>query len=342
VNHRLVDSDWTRFHSSLLAWYAWLIWFLFLSTSPHLSFGQEAPSSPGNKESSSSQKREREAGRTGADSAGPAGDSTLGEEEAIRRDRLSQRFGQQPLAPEEEEAMRLSAIAARMGNDPTAIIGRAQTLFRYDALEGGKRTNNLVTRLDVPFQGNFVLRADMPYVWSTPNQPGADNQNGVGDLFVRGGGRVYTTPTSAVFAGMDFTFPTADKTQLGSGKYTVGPGVATAHVFPALDSLLFTLIVHQVSVGGDPSRQSISTSSGQIFFNTVWTDQWWTRLELVPQVLWEQKGKSSMTLEFEGGYRFVKDWGVWVRPGVGLWGRNIPGAYDWNIEVGIRHMFAAF
>jgi hypothetical protein len=188
VNHRLVDGDWTRFNSSLLAWYAWLIWFLFLSTSPHLSFGQEAPSSPGKKESSSSQNREREAGRTGADSAGPAGDSTLGEEETIRRDRLSQRFGQQPLTPEEEEAMRLSAIAARIGTDPTAIIGRVQTLFRYDALEGGKQTNNLVARLDAPYHGNFLFRADLPYVWSNPNQPGTSNQGGVSDLFVRAGG----------------------------------------------------------------------------------------------------------------------------------------------------------
>ena len=57
---------------------------------------------------------------------------------------------------------------------------------------------------------------------------------------------------------------------------------------------------------------------------------------------WEQKEKTSMTLEFEGGYRFAKDWGVWVRPGVGLWGQSLPGAYDWNIEVGIRRMFVGF
>ncbi|HSB44509.1 MAG TPA: hypothetical protein VLD60_05825 [Nitrospira sp.] len=247
----------------------------------------------------------------------------------------------EPEAQEQEEANRLSTIAARMGTDPTAIIGRVETLFRYDALEGGKRTNNLVARLDVPYHGNFVFRADLPYVWSSPNQPGTSNQKGVSDLFVRAGGRVYTDPANVLFAGMDFTFPTADQ-QLGSGKYTVGPGVATAHVLPAWGSLFYTLLQHQASVGGDPSRQAVSLSRIQGWFNTIWTDQWWTRLEVVTQVDWERKATNSMTLEFEGGYRFVKDWGVWARPGVGLWGRNVAGAYDWNIEVGIRRMFTTF
>jgi hypothetical protein len=265
------------------------------------------------------------------------------DEGAVRHRRLLQRFGQQPLTPEEEEeATRLSALAARMGTDPTAIIGRVQTLFRYDAVEGGKRTNNLVARLDVPYHQNLLLRADLPYVWSNPNQPGVGNQNGVSDLFVRAGGRLYSAPGDAIFAGMDFTFPTAESKQLGSGKYTIGPGVATAHVFPDLDSLFFTLLQHQVSVGGDPSRRAISVSNIQAFFNTIWTDRWWTRVEAMTQLDWERKATNSMTLEFEGGHRFPNNWGVWVRPGVGLWGRNIPGAYEWNIEVGVRRMFARF
>jgi hypothetical protein len=225
----------------------------------------------------------------------------LEDEKAARRGGLLQTFGLQPLTTEEEDkAKHLSDIAARMGTDPTAIIGRAQTLFRYDALEGGKRTNNLVARLDAPYHGNFLFRADLPYVWSNPNQPGTSNQDGVSDLFVRAGGRVYADPTNALFAGMDFTFPTADK-QLGSGKYTVGQGVATAHVFPEVRSLFFTLLQHQVSVGGDPSRRAISVSNIQAFFNTIWTDRWWTRVEAMTQLDWERKATNSMTLEFEGG-----------------------------------------
>ena len=325
----------------MLAGCVWLIWFLFVPSFLEMSFGQEPPSPPREERRAQSQKRETLLVNTDALEADESTSSS--EEEAVRPRPLIKRFGVQPLTPEEqEEAKRLSAIAARMGTDPTAIIGRVQTLYRYDALEGGKRTNNLVARLDVPYHGNFLFRADVPYVWSNPNQPGSSNENGVSDLFVRAGGRLYTDPRNAFFAGMDFTFPTAEHSQLGSGKYTVGPGVATAHVFPAWGSLFYTLLQHQVSVGGDPSRQSVSQSRIQVQFNTIWMDRWWTQVEAVTQVDWERKATNSMTLEFEGGYRFTKDWGFWVRPGVGLWGRNIPGAYEWDVEAGVRRMFAGF
>ena len=310
-----------RIDATLLTKCVWLIW-LFLFSSLNLSFAQ----SP-----ASSQAR-------GADDSVPGSE----DEEAVRDRPVIRRFGARPLTLEEqEEAKRLSAIAARMGTDPTAIIGRVQTLFRYDALEGGSRASNVIGRIDVPYHHNFLLRADLPYVWSNPNQPGTDNHNGVSDLLVRAGGRVYSVPGDAIFAGMDFTFPTAAD-NLGSGKYTLGPGVATAHVFPAWQSIFYILLQHQFSVGGDPSRNDISASKIQTWFNTIWADHWWTQVEAVVQVNWEQKEKTSMTLEFEGGYRFANHWAVWVRPGVGLWGQSLPGAYDWNIEVGIRRMFEGF
>jgi hypothetical protein len=35
----------------------------------------------------------------------------------------------------------------------------------------------------------------------------------------------------------------------------------------------------------------------------------------------------------------TKSLGLYLRPGVGLWGDNIPPVYDWNIEVGLRYVF---
>jgi hypothetical protein len=31
-----------------------------------------------------------------------------------------------------------------------------------------------------------------------------------------------------------------------------------------------------------------------------------------------------------------------VRPGVGIWGQTAPGAYNWNVEVGVRYVFGSF
>jgi len=268
--------------------------------------------------------------------------SGQGDEPALRR-RFLKRLGPQPLSSEQqEEATRLSKVAAQMGTDPTAIIGRVQTLYRHDAFSGGARTSNLVGRIDLPYRGNFLLRVDVPYVWVDPNQSGTTVQDGLSDLLVRTGGRVYTVPGYAFFAGTDITFPTTDNRQLGAGKYTVGPLLATARVFPDLNSFFFAVFQHQLSVGGDPSRQDISVSRLSLTVNTIWADQWWTQIEAVTQVNWERKAKNSMTLEFEGGYRLTKDWGVWARPGVGLWGQTNFGAYEWNMEAGIRRTFTSF
>jgi hypothetical protein len=49
-----------------------------------------------------------------------------------------------------------------------------------------------------------------------------------------------------------------------------------------------------------------------------------------------------MVLEFEGGRNLIGRFGAYVRPGIGIWGRDVAGAYQWNIEVGVRYMFASF
>ena len=45
---------------------------------------------------------------------------------------------------------------------------------------------------------------------------------------------------------------------------------------------------------------------------------------------------------FEVGRSLIGRLGVYVRPGIGVWGRDVIGAYDWNIEGGIRYMFPSF
>jgi hypothetical protein len=49
-----------------------------------------------------------------------------------------------------------------------------------------------------------------------------------------------------------------------------------------------------------------------------------------------------MVLEVELGRNLVGRWGVYMRPGVGIWGTDVIGAYEWNVEVGTRYMFKSF
>ena len=49
-----------------------------------------------------------------------------------------------------------------------------------------------------------------------------------------------------------------------------------------------------------------------------------------------------MNLELEVGRNIVGKWGVFIRPGIGIFGQDLPGAYNWNIKGGIRYVFAGF
>ena len=257
---------------------------------------------------------------------------------------LLKRLGPQPVTPEQrEEAERLRKLAAKYGTDPTAIVGRLQLTSTYFDLPQGARAVDSVVRLDLPFRRDFLLRMDAPFSkWSDPNRPGTTSAQGFSDLAVTAVWRAYNTPEYAVLVGVTSTMPTASETGLGLGKYTVGPVIATARFLPRWESFLIGLFSQQVSVGGDPARMSVNRSRiiGQV--NSFWAERWWTIAQAVWQVDWERNSKSSMTLELEVGRSVVGRLGVFARPGVGIWGQDLPGAYDWNVEVGIRYMFPSF
>lgn len=257
---------------------------------------------------------------------------------------LPPRLRPKVLTPEEhEEAKRLRELAAKYGTDPTAIVGRAQLTTQYADLSRGARSAAAVARLDLPFRGNWLFRVDAPFsTWSDPNRAGTTSAHGMSDLLALAGSRVYNTPEYAFFIGAVSTFPTAAEKTLGSGKYTVGPFIATGRFLPRWESFLFGVFQHQVSVGGDPARADVELTRVAAQVNTIWAQRWWTLVQGVWQVDWERRAKSSMTLEFEVGRNVVGRLGLFVRPGVGVWGRDVIGAYDWNIEVGIRRTFASF
>jgi hypothetical protein len=257
---------------------------------------------------------------------------------------LPPRLRPKGLTPEElAEAERVRKLAARFGTDPTAIVGRVQLSSQYIDLPQGARASETTARVDLPFRGNWLLRADAPFLrWSDPNRPGATSAQGMSDLAVIAGWRAYNTPEYAFFIAAASTFPTAAEPGLGLGKYTVGPLIATSRFLPKWDSFLFGVFQHQLSVGGDPARQAVEFTQVSAQINTIWIEQWWTTVQGVWKVDWERNAKSSMTLEFEAGRNLGNRWGIFARPGVGIWGQDVPGAYDWNVEVGIRRTFSSF
>jgi hypothetical protein len=253
-------------------------------------------------------------------------------------------IGPQPVTPEQrEEAERLKQLGAKYGTDPTAIVGRIQFSSEYVDLAGGARAVNTSARVDLPFRGNYLLRVDVPvFRLNDPNRPGTTDVHGFSDLGVTAFSRAYNTPEYAVLVGVASTFPTATEPGLSLGKYTVGPALATARFLPKLDSLLLGLFSHQISVGGDPTRSSVNVSKATMQVNTFWAQKWWTIVQAEWRVDWERSARSNMTLELELGRNIVGRLGLFVRPGVGIWGNDLPGAYTWNINGGVRYIFRSF
>jgi hypothetical protein len=263
---------------------------------------------------------------------------------AEKRKNPFKRIGPQPLTPEQrEEAERLRKVAAKYGTDPTAIVGRLQLTSQYLDLPHSANATLSTLRMDLPFRGDYLLRMEMPFLRTTnPNSPGMGNERGLSDLSVIAGWRAYNTPEYALLVGALGSFPTASEPVLGFGKYTVGPAVATARFLPRLESFLIGLLSYQTSVGGDPSRKDVSLFNITAQVNSFWGQRWWTIVQSVWNVDFERSGKSSMVMEFEAGRNLIGRFGAYVRPGVGIYGRDVIGAYIWNVEVGVRYMFTSF
>ena len=258
--------------------------------------------------------------------------------------RVFKRIGPQPMTPEQrEEAERLRKVAAKYGTDPTAIVGRVQLTSQYLDLTPHANATLSTVRVDLPFRSDYLLRMDVPFLRTTDAQnPGMGSQRGLSDFAVTAAWRAYNTPEYALLIGAVSTFPTASEPALGFGKYTVGPAIATARFLPRLESFLIGLLQYQTSVGGDPSRKDVSFFSVTAQVNSFWGQRWWTIVQSVWQVDFERSGKSSMVMEFEGGRNLIGRFGAYIRPGVGIYGRDVTGAYIWNIEVGVRYMFTSF
>ena len=111
---------------------------------------------------------------------------------------------------------------------------------------------------------------------------------------------------------------------------------------PEIKSVLVWLAQYFTSVGGDPSRKDIARTRVRAELTTPWSEQWWTLVRQTLNVDGKRHSKTGMTLELEMGRRIDSNWRVYGTPGVGFWGRDVSGNYEWSVEVGVRYMFYMF
>ena len=235
----------------------------------------------------------------------------------------------------------LSQSAKDAGTSDTAFRSRIQLQYEHQNKRGPGVQDKAVLRIDRPlFDDRLYFRVDVPYYQQLdPNKPKEMTGNGAGDLLIRTGARLIEQPGFSLFAGTDVVFPTGPVAAGGKGKYQVGPGVVVEVPIPEINTLLYPLVQHFQSVGGDPSKRDVNYTKFRPKVVTVWTEQWWTILEPTWIVDWTRTNKTALNLEFEVGRKLGEHYRTWVRPGIGLWGDDVINSYRWQLEVGVRYMF---
>lgn len=216
---------------------------------------------------------------------------------------------------------------------------RAELRNEYVDYQQGGGANMLVPRLDYAVTPAFSVRAEAPLVTSGPEWSGENNQSGFGDLLFRASYRVAWGAGYGVVVGAEAILDTASKDSLGYGKDVIAPLAYASIDIPRCRSVLFPFIQHYVTVGGDDARSDVHYTSLKAAMLTRWPDRMYTILE--PQVVvdHERADRVGMTVEAEAGKFLDRRTALWVRPGVGVHGDDLPQVYNWNLKVGIRYTF---
>jgi hypothetical protein len=191
---------------------------------------------------------------------------------------------------------------------------------------------------DLPLTDKLVLRTQVPYVINNP--PDEPSVDGLGDIttvlyyrYHRGGGKSY-------FVALDTRWNTASSRKTGVGNTLVAPTWFASINLPKYDTILFPMVQSFISVDHDPDREEINYAVFKGRFLTKLENRYYTFVEPLIYVDYEDDNDTTGTLEVEVG-RFVnKQTMLYARPGVGLWGNTgSPYLCEWNFEIGYRYFF---
>lgn len=234
---------------------------------------------------------------------------------------------------------RASVAPALARADALDFRMRAELRDEYVDFQQGGGANMIVPRLDYAVSPAFSLRVEAPVVTSGPDLAGQSNQAGFGDLLFRGSYRAIRGTGYAAVVGAEVIFDTASEASLGYGKDVLAPLAYASIEIPRFRSVLFPFIQHYFTVGGDDSRPDVNYTSVKAAVLNRWQGRYYSVVEPQLVVDHERSDRVGMTLEAEGGRFLTRQMTVWARPGLGLFGDDLPQVYNWNLKVGVRYTF---
>jgi hypothetical protein len=228
-----------------------------------------------------------------------------------------------------------SARAA--SREPTDFSVRGELRNEYVDLQDGGGENMIVPRVDYAYSPAVSFRVEAPLVTSGPDLAGGNNQSGFGDLLLRGSYRAWEAPGYAAVVGAELILDTASHASIGDGKDVLAPLAFASVNLPRHDSVVFPLIQYYFTLGGDDSRPDVHYTSIKSALLTRWSKGYYTIVEPQLVIDHERADKLGLTLEGELGRFLNRRLALWGRPGIGLYGDDLPAVYNWNLQVGVRY-----
>ena len=224
--------------------------------------------------------------------------------------------------------------------DPTDFRTRLEVRDKIQEPQFGGLRNLLVPKIDYAFSKTFALRVELPVATWDPYSPRFDAQTGIGDVSVRAAFRLLRTEHLALVGGLEAILDTATDSLLGYGRNLLAPFAFVSIQAPALHTTFFPNLQHFQSVDdGDRLHAEVNYTQAKFFALTQWPERFYTGAEALFIVDHVRNNRVGATFELETGRFMNKHVAVWVRPGVGVGGDDIPQIYNWNVEVGLRYLF---
>jgi hypothetical protein len=222
--------------------------------------------------------------------------------------------------------------------------GRAE--LKRDNTDKGttEETTKTLLRVDSALWGG-IFSVQVTFPDEKTNFAGSPFNPKLGDTKSRYRFAPFTAGPFAMSYFVEATFPTADPSSLGAGKYQASLGLTATTKAPLPESmrashlLLFTSQFQQVnSVAGDPERTDINYTKVDLSLRDLWGD-YWVKLALNTRVDWQQDGKTGAVGELEGGYVLNSNWKVWFMAGGLLWGEGVKGTYGTKLSLTASRTF---
>lgn len=196
------------------------------------------------------------------------------------------------------------------GVNPKDNITKGEFFLKSDRLSGGVSLRAMAVKYDMAFNASSGANIEVP--WIRLSTPGGAS-DGLGDIAMRVRYVTSSGPWSVISA-IEVVAPTANRDDLGSGKWQVNPAIGAVYALTQT-SFVYVGYRHVLSVAGDSHRAAISDMQPRALFVNVWPQGHWAMADV--KYTRSLKGSKSevLDLEAEAGTMLTRDVGAWVRIG---------------------------